>query len=141
LTDAVKQPTPSGAAINQCPNEAAIDFGDRSDGADLKALWSFAEDQRLIACCSVDTILSAFEVGFNVQFDPTERRYRQKLLFVLLDDLRCVFYDDYPIEQVECLVGVPISEVNRLSFPVQVAVLDALFKPYFSVRPVAGTLL
>jgi hypothetical protein len=39
-------------------------------------------------------------------------------------------YDDYPIEKVEHLVGVPISEVKHLSFPVQIAVLDALFKPY-----------
>jgi len=111
-------------------SEAAIDFGDGSDAAVLQALWSFAEDQRLIADCSARSVLSAFEVGFNVQFDPTERRFKQKLLFTLLDDLGCVFYDNYPIEEVARLVGMPISQVKHLSFPVQIAVLDALFKPY-----------
>jgi putative heavy-metal chelation protein len=110
--------------------EEAVDFGDGSDTAVLKALWSFAEDQHMIANCSAAAILSAFEVGFNVQFDLTERRFRQRLLFVLLDDLGCVFYDDYPIEKIEHLVGVPIAEVKHLSLPVQIAVLDALFKPY-----------
>ena len=124
--------TRTASAPVQSYREAAIDFGDGSDAAVLTALWSFAEDQGLIANCSAGSILSAFEVGFNVQFDPTERRFRQKLLFALLDDLGCVFYDDYPIEKIEHLVGVPISEAKHLSFPVQIAVLDALFKPYFS---------
>jgi hypothetical protein len=124
LNDAAKEPVSHGHG------EAAIDFGDGSDAAVKKALWSFAEDQRLIANCSARSILSVFEVGFNVQFDPTERRFRQKLLYTLLDDLGCVFYDNYPIEKVEHLVGVPISQVKHLSFPVQIAVLDALFKPY-----------
>jgi hypothetical protein len=129
LTDAAKVSI-SLEPVGQGRGEAAIDFGDGSEAAVLKALWSFAEDQYMVANCSAASILSAFEVGFNVQFDPTERRFRQRLLFTLLDDLGCVFYDHYPIEKVESLVGVPISAVKHLSFPVQIAVLDALFKPY-----------
>ena len=112
------------------PSIGPIDFGDGSDAAVLTALWSFAEDQGLLANCSTNAILSAFEVGFNVQFDPNERRFRQKLIFVLLDHLGCVFYDDYPIEKVERLVGLPIADVRHLSFPVQIAVLDSLYSSY-----------
>jgi len=145
LTNAAKVSIPVAVSAGQGHGEAAIDFGDRSEAAVLKALWSFAEDQGMVANCSAASILSAFEVGFNVQFDPSERRFRQKLLFTLLDDLGCVFYDDYPLEKVEHLVGVPISEVKHLSFPVQIAVLDALFKPYLQradcdqIIKIAGT--
>jgi putative heavy-metal chelation protein len=131
MTDVAKVSIPVGLQAGQARGEVAIDFGDGSDAAVLTALWSFAEDQGMVANCSAASILSAFEIGFNVQFDPTERRFRQKLLFALLDDLGCVFYDDYPIEKAEHLVGVPVTEVKHLSFPVQIAVLDALFKPYF----------
>ena len=130
MTNAAKLAIPDSRSGNDFNGEAAIDFGDRSDGAVLRALWSYAEDQGLIANCSAKSILSAFEVGFNVQFDANERRYRQKLLYALLDDLGCVFYDDYPIEKIQDLVNIPITEVRHLSFPVQIAVLDALFKPH-----------
>jgi hypothetical protein len=117
-------PTTTRSAIT------SINFGDGSDSAVLTALWSFAEDQGLLANCSTNAILSAFEVGFNVQFHPDERRFRQKLIFALLDDLGCVFYDDYPIEKVEHLVGLSIADVKHLSFPVQIAVLDSLYSSY-----------
>ena len=108
----------------------SINFGNGTDAAVLTALWSFAEDQGLLANCSTDKILSAFEVGFNVQFHHDERRFQQKLLFVLLDDVGCVFYDNYPIEKAEHLVGLSFSETKHLSFPVQIAILDSLYSSY-----------
>src|ERR1700759_4973623 len=109
------------------PLTAGPDFGDGSEAAVLDGLWRFAEAHDLIARCSTKTVLSAFDVGFNVQFDPDERRFRQKLVYVMLDDAGCVFYDDYPIEPVESLVGLSIDDVSRASFPVQIAVLDSLY--------------
>jgi Putative heavy-metal chelation len=112
-----------------------VDFGDGTAATVAAALWAFAEDQGLVANCSAQSILSAFEVGFNVQFSPEERRFRQKLVFVLLDALGCVFYDDAPIEPIESLVGWPIEAVKTLSFPAQIAVLDALFTAYAATLP------
>ena len=112
------------------PAIKSINFGNGTDAAVLTGLWSFAEDQGLLANCSTDKILSAFEVGFNVQFHRDERRFQQKLLFVLLDDVGCVFYDNYPIEKAEHLVGLSFSETKHLSFPVQIAILDSLYSSY-----------
>jgi Putative heavy-metal chelation len=108
-----------------------FDFGDGSDATVLRVLWSFAETSGLLRKCSTKKILSAFDVGFNVQFDPDERRFRQRLMYVALDDVGCVFYDDYPIEPADTLVGLSLEAAIYLSFPAQIAVLDALYSPYF----------
>jgi hypothetical protein len=121
------------------PAAGPIDFGDGSDAGVAAALWSYAGQQGLLADCSSASILSAFEVGFNVQFSPDERKFRQKLIYVLLDQLGCAFYDDYPIERVDSLVGLPILAARQLSFPVQIAVLDALYSVHRERLPCDAT--
>jgi hypothetical protein len=104
-----------------------LDFVRHDTGSAVSALWNVAEREGLLDKCISDQIIAAFDVGYNVQFHPEERFFRQRLVFVVIDYIGCAFFDDYPMGDIAKLVGTRRGDWPSLPLPGQVAILDSLF--------------